>query len=227
MFKYSEAEMSEAFEKALKKNMIKSIPEFSELFSELVCHQGIADFVGIPPHSFSFKDLIDDEQKNKFNFLESSSQILSLLKYKSGRTKEYLLIKSSLRENSFNKTVLELEKLGLVIKIENLYYLSYNWKLEKSNIWAFELKLSNWKRAIFQAQQYKAFSSYSIIVYPLEKERTIQKNKAFFQKFNIGLLLFSPETFESKWMIHPKKEIPISKGQTLYLLEKIYNLSNS
>ena len=93
----------------------------------------------------------------------------------------------------------------------------------ESDIWAFELKLADWRRAIFQALQYKAFASYSVTVFPLEKEKILQDNIDVFKELNIGLMLLDIETSKSKWLNRPKKSKPISRWQKLYVFFKVIN----
>ncbi len=124
-------------------------------------------------------------------------------------------------DDYMNSDTKELIDVGLIIQSGNLYYLSGQSKSEVGDIWAFELKLSNWKRAIFQALQYKAFANYSVIVFPIEKEKLLLNNLETFRNLNIGVLLFDIKNQKSQWLVHPKKEKPISKSQTIYLLYKI------
>lgn len=112
---------------------------------------------------------------------------------------------------------------GLVIEKDDLYFLAVNDDPNKNNIWAFELKLSNWKRALFQALQYKAFANYVAVVLPHEKEKVLQQNLSTFISLNVGVLLFDPKAKKAKWLRRPKKEPSISKWQTLFMLAKISN----
>ncbi len=216
MFDFSEFEMADVFKYALENSLIKGIPSFEILSSEAMCQQGIADFVGI-----TSAEMVKKYTNISITSSESSSVILSILKYKSGRSREYLQKKTNLSDASFYRATKELIDVGLIIQSGNLYYLSGQSKSEVGDIWAFELKLSNWKRAIFQALQYKAFANYSVIVFPIEKEKLLLNNLETFRNLNIGVLLFDIKNQKSQWLVHPKKEKPISKSQTIYLLYKI------
>ena len=216
MNELTELKMSNAFDTALRTSAIKGIPTFEILYKEVICQQGIADFVGLTSDSFVKKYRFVDFTSN-----ESCSLVLSCLKYKAGRSKNYLKKQTDLTDGTLNRVIRELVINKYVVEMDNLYYLAIPNMGAKENTWAFELKLSNWKRAIFQALQYKAFANYSVVVFPFEKEKILKGNMESFQELNIGVLLFSTENHNAKWLCHPKKEKPISKWQTLFLLGKI------
>lgn len=211
--------MANAFESAIKASAIKSLPNFDLVYREVVCQQGIADFVGLTSAASVFLN----NNLEELSSTDSSSQILSLLKLNSGRKIKFLSGRIGITDATLNRVLKELISKNYVVKKNELYYLSKSYNLDKTNIWAFELKLSNWKRALFQALQYKAFANYSVVVFPLAKEKLIKENLDPFQKLNIGVLLFNPETLESKWISRAKKEHSISRWHTVFLLGQISN----
>lgn len=212
----SELEMAAAFDLSLKAGQVKGIPNFKLLYREVICQQGIADFVGLTSDEF-----IKHYTFEKISSIESSSLVLSLLKQRSGRSKNYLKAKTELSDLTLNRALKELSLSGYILKKEELYFLAVQDDIHNDNIWAFELKLSNWKRALFQAFQYKAFANYSVVVFPLEKEKVLYEHLNSFAEFNIGVLLYDAQTGYSKWLKHVRKEKPISKWQTLFLLAKM------
>lgn len=216
MVEYSELEMSIAFESAIKKQSIKGLPSFELLFKEVPCQQGIPDFVGLSSARF-----IQAHDFSDLSSTESSSIILSLLKHKAGRRKSFIKKKTNISDATLNRVLRELQSNNFIVEKNHLYYLSVEDIPSNDTIWAFELKLSNWKRALFQALQYKAFANYSVVVFPHEKEKVLRQNLSAFKEFNVGVLLFDSKSQKSKWLIRPQKEKSISKWQTLFLLGKI------
>ena len=216
MVDYSELEMSITFESAIKKQSIKGLPSFEFLFKEVSCQQGIPDFVGLSSARF-----IQAHDFSNLSSTESSSIILSLLKHKAGRRKSYIKKKTNISDATLNRVLRELQSNNFILERNNLYYLSVENVPTNDTIWAFELKLSNWKRALFQALQYKAFANYSVVVFPFEKEKVLRQNLSTFTDFNVGVLLFDSKSQKAKWLRRPQKEKPISKWQTLFLLGKI------
>lgn len=218
MNEFTELEMSNAFEHTLKVSSIKGLPVFDILYKEISCQQGIPDFVGLSSASF-----IQNYDFTNLTSIESSSIILSLLKHNSGRKKKYIKEKTALSDATLNRVLKELLLNNFVVEKNHLYYLSVADIPQRDNIWAFELKLSNWKRALFQALQYKAFANYSVVVFPYEKENVLRQNLSAFITLNVGVLLFDVTTKNAKWIRRPRKEHSISKWQTLFLLGKISN----
>ncbi|XDD53366.1 hypothetical protein AB3N62_12875 [Leptospira sp. WS4.C2] len=61
---------------------------------------------------------------------------------------------------------------------------------EKISVISFELKLKNWKKALHQAFRYRSFSHVSYVVISPDGESAALKNKAIFEKYNIGLAVY-------------------------------------
>jgi len=217
--------MSDAFEKLIKSDMlVKGMPKFDLLYKEIVCQQGIADFIGIvyekEMEQFSFLDNIIS--------LESGTLVLSLLKYKAPRSEKYLQEKTGLSEKTINRVIKELLDKDIIQNTrEKRYVISHNLVIPKFDIWAFELKLSNWKRALFQALQYKAFASYSSIVVPIEKEYLLSKQLPLFKKLNVGIILFDYDNSNIRFLMRPKKEKSSSKWHRFYAMGKLANHYNA
>lgn len=216
MIEYSEYEMAGAFEEAIKTSSIRGLPSFMLIMREVPCQQGIPDFVALTSATF-----ISEHDFSNLSSTECSSIVLSLLKHKAGRKRQYIKEKSNISDATLNRVLKELQNNGLICEKDGLYYLSMNSVTINDNVWAFELKLSNWKRAMFQALQNKAFANYSVVVFPFEREKVLQQNISLFDSLNVGVLLFESKTKKSKWLKRPRKEKSISKWQTLFLLGKV------
>lgn len=215
---FSEQDMANAFEKSLIEESIVRLPKFDFSFREVTCQQGIADFVCVNSNG-----LLEEYKFNKMSSIENSSQILALLKINVGRKFDYLIKQTGMSEISLNRHLKEMINKGYVNEINQKFYRCIPDISSNVNIWAFELKLTNWKRAIFQALQYKAFANYSAVVFPFDKSNVLQKNLHFFKELNIGILLYDANTNKNKWLYYPKKERPISKWHSFFLLGRITN----
>jgi hypothetical protein len=60
--------------------------------------------------------------------------------------------------------------------------------------YAFEVKLSDWKKALQQAFRYSCYSDKSIVVLPKEIKRRVQPHVTTFINLNVGLWLFEKKT---------------------------------
>ena len=208
-----EFEVLDSFERVLKASLIKELPAFERLFREL---QGSADFVGFP-----HEKLIGTYDFSKLSSLEHGSLVLSILKYNSGRTKDYIKERTGITDTALNRTLRELKANDFLVKKKNLYFLSKSFVQESDNIWAFDLKAPNWKRALQQATLYKAFANYVVAVRPSDEEEALQEKLELFAELNVGLLLFNSQSLEYKWLRRPLKDNALSKWQKLFFLGRL------
>ena len=81
----------------------------------------------------------------------------------------------------------ELKANDFITKKKNLYFLSDSFVQESDNIWAFDLKAPNWKRALQQATLYKAFANYVVAVRPSDEEEALQEKLELFAEHIIGV----------------------------------------
>ena len=220
MYKFNEAEMGYAFEQAILQSNILQSCKFNFLNKEIASYQGIPDFVAMRIHNNNIINLGEDNLLS----LESSAKVLACLKVYAGRTERYIKNNTDLSDGMLKKVLRELLEYNYIKKQDGLYYL-YLYNKVKVDIWAFELKLEDWKRALFQALQYRAFADYSVTVFPSEKENLLKSNIELFDKFNIGVLVFNVKNKKCKWLNRPKKKEPISKWQKLYMLFKLNMLN--
>lgn len=223
----TEMNMGNNFQNLLEnKDGIKEFPNFKAVFRELNCKQGIPDFIAITElHSYIFQKNIYDTVGGS---LDSSSLIISLLKPKSPRTFKYIVDKTGLSTITVKKVLKDLIVNKIICKTEKgLFVLNKEWELPKVELWAFELKLKDWKRALFQCLQYKAFANRVMLVMPEDKENLITKNIDIIKKYQIGIMLFDTDNFNYKIIAKPPKLIPNSRSHNIYAVGKITNELNS
>ncbi|MBQ7759981.1 MAG: hypothetical protein IJ376_02590 [Acidaminococcaceae bacterium] len=210
---YLEQETLDAFECLLKASLVKELPAFESVYREL---QGGADFVGFP-----HEKLIGTYDFAKLSSLEHGSLVLSILKYNSGRTKDYIKERTGIADTALNRTLRELKANDFLLKKKNLYFLSPSFVQENDNIWAFDIKAPNWKRALQQATLCKAFANYVVAVRPFDEKEVLQEKLELFTELNVGLLLFNPQSLEIKWLKRPLKDNALSKWQKLFFLGRL------
>lgn len=195
-FGYTEMQMADAFEVVLTApSGLSDIGPFNGIYREISCRQGRPDFIA----------LRNNENKGIVKPPESTGlvgpSILSLLKLKSPRTLKYLVEHSEFSEKSIKQTMKELMKTGHVEVTKTGSFLRGK-KLDfsKSELWAFELKLDNPKRAVFQAQQCRAYADRVIIVVPPGQEANYKRFDKVMKRWHIGLATFDPNNKEFKFI---------------------------
>jgi hypothetical protein len=61
-------------------------------------------------------------------------------------------------------------------------------------LWAYELKLRDWKRALYQALRYRKFASRVCVVMPPNAKHLLQQNSGLFRRLGVGALVFDPDS---------------------------------
>jgi hypothetical protein len=74
---------------------------------------------------------------------------------------------------------------GTALSIENLRD-----RLKDEVLTAFEMKLTDWRKAVTQAYRYTYFADRAIVVVPIETAENAKRHIALFKEMNIGLWAF-------------------------------------
>lgn len=224
MLKITEEQMGIAFEKILDShNLTKEIPAFDSVFREVPSVQGVPDYIGIRFQSGSIYNRKMPQIQE--SYLSSASAILSVIKNKSPRTEKYIISKTGLSLSTVRGCLNYLVRIEILSAVDNKkkYILSQTFLLPNIEIWAFELKLHDWKRAVFQALRYKAFANYVIVVFPVERKRILNENIELFNQLNIGVIVFDASTGKYEVIVKAKKSTATSKVYTLYMQGQLLN----
>ena len=206
--------MANAFQQFMIVNKgIPGLAIFNCIFREVDSVRGRADFIG-------FKGDPRYYCKNTNPLSSADATILSLLKQKSPRTIKYLLEKIKYSESTIRNSLkfLLANKFIKNTKLDS-YTLSIASKQFKVGIYAFELKLNNPKRAIFQAQQSKAYADRVIIVVPPSQIKNYDRFSLTMGRWGIGLMSFDPIMRSLSLIKRPRATSVYSMKQ------KIYNIS--
>jgi hypothetical protein len=201
----TEAEMANAFERWLRKSAsTPSIGPFDRVFREVIAGQGIADFVGIRTDEWH-------RLKRKLPGMVLSecplvaAHVIAALSKRS-LTKGDLVDQIPFSARAVKSTLSALISKKAIALYQDRYVLKKNVHLRTTKIVTFELKLDNWKRALFQALQTKAYSGKAYCVFPPEREGTVVKNEAAFKAMNVGVLIFDAEGMKVKHLIRAQQE---------------------
>ena len=195
-FGFTEKQMADAFEGALTApGGLFGVGPFDGIYREVSCRQGRPDFIVIR----------SSENHGLLKPPESSGlvgpSILSLLKPKAPRTLSYIVNHSEFSEKSICQTLKKLINSDHIeITETGSYLLGKAFDFSKTELWAFELKLDNPKRAVFQAQQCRAYADRVIIVVPPGQEPNYKRFNQSMNRWHIGLATFNPNKQEFKFI---------------------------
>lgn len=197
---------------------LTDIGAFDDVYQEVTCRQGKPDFIALR-----------NKGRHKVEPLPESTgftgcSILSLLKLRSPRTVQYLVERSEFSADSVKRSLSDLLFSGHIQKTETGSYIldpvSGQFCVE---IWAFELKLNNPKRAVFQAQQNRAFAECSIIVVPPGQARNYRRYSETMKRWGIGLATFDPLTRWFSVTRRPRKSRAFSRQHQIYAIAQLFS----
>lgn len=215
-----EYQLADVFEGMMRSSDVLRI-SFSGIHREIACQQGRADIVatiGGSDQAVS-KHL---ERVGRALSTPSRSKVLSLLKERAGRTESYLLARSGLSRRTLTCALAELSDLDLIRKCSPTCFVRTNELTAATReLWAFEVKISNWQRAVYQALQYRAFSHYSIVVMDKQWVHRAEKNLKLFRTLNIGLVSFDMIDQQMRVVHFPVRSKPASDFHYYFALGRV------
>jgi len=95
------------------------------------------------------------------------------------------------------------------------------------HITAFEMKLSEWRKALSQAYRYRYFADRSIVVLPPAKAKLAKEALDLFRELEIGLWSFDAQTGEIQLIFTPKRIRPksaVARARALGLIRRKLDL---
>jgi hypothetical protein len=222
-FSFSEAEMADAFQRLLSsQNGLPGIGFFDEIYREIDCRRGRPDFIALRKKDSDIETI----SFTHIGFVGAS--LLSLLKPHAPRTLRYLLKETGYSSASIKKSLGFLKKSGHIEQTTTgAYTLGNSTAFLKTELWAFELKLKDGKRALFQAQQCKAFAEITIIVVPPGQARNYERFSQSMGRWGIGLASFDPYRSDFILLKRPRKTKPLSGEHRMYALSQMFASHNS
>jgi hypothetical protein len=211
-FPYSEEQMATAFERfIIAKRGLPRVGRISKIFREINCQQGRPDFIAIVGRKHRFLN------GNTIILKLAGSLVLSFLHEGAGRTPAYLCEHSGLSLRTVRDALAELEKHRYIKRTLNGAFIANpSSSLHTVEVIAIELKLNRPRRAIFQAQQCRAFAQRVLIVVPPSQLGTYRKYKVAIRRWGIGIATFDVVSNEFVVRRKPRSGKPHSKQHQAY-----------
>lgn len=192
---------------------------FPNLYDELECMQGIPDFVATTQNLFKMPIR---RRRSISGCLQSpmSARLASLAKARAPRTTKYLQVAGSFPRPAFQQAIKCLRQSGIIRDLGNGIVVEEGFVSQEVELWAFELKLENWRRALYQAMQYKAFAHKSVVVMPHKYVHRVLPHLELFENLGIGLLMLE-NSHDFEFVVQAKKSAPSSLSHYYYALGKM------
>ena len=211
---FSENDMADAFQVlASSKKGLPGIGRFWRVFREVASCHGRPDFVCLKRNSSSEHFPFS----SKLGLVGAS--VMASLNGSAGQTLSTIQQKTGYAISSIKTALSQLVIDGFVKKIKNDKFRvvspMFFGKLETI---AFELKLKNVKRALFQAQQYRCFADKVFIVVPPQLVGKFEKHKEVMSLWKIGLASYDPLNNKFCVVIKSQNKKPKTKHQAIYTI---------
>ena len=215
----SEADLSLAFEDALTNGAwSRRYPKFVHYTRELDCQQGRPDFVASPQRTGRLRK-IQRERLASALHNPSMARLVSLLKRNAPRTEPFLRRTTGLTHPVVRRSLTALQSLGFVTRTpSDAFVLSPQFPAIDWELWAFELKLEDWQRALYQALQYRAFAHRVAVVFPERWAHRLEARAQTFRKLSVGAIALNEDNGAIRFIVRPTKSQPASRFHHLYAL---------
>ncbi len=82
--------------------------------------------------------------------------------------------------------------------------------IAKPDLWAFELKLDDWKRCLFQTLVCRSYAPRVTAVFPASKAKHIEHIAPTFARHGVGVMLFDADTRKIKPVVRTTVQKPMS-----------------
>lgn len=217
----TEEQVSAAFEAALSNGAwARHYPSFRRVLREVDCQQGRPDFVASPARATTISKARRAQLASALA-TPSGARILSLLKPAAPRAENYLVRASGLSQPVVRRTISTLESLNAVLPagrtayVQSPGFLDLEWEL-----WAFEVKVDHWQRALYQALQYGAFAHRVAVVVPERWAHRFQRQIQRFRTLKVGIIALDLHSGLIRPVLRPTKRVPASRFHYLYALGK-------
>ncbi len=139
------------------------------------------------------------------------SRILAGLKNDSPRRLDFLGSYSGVSRTTLLRYLQTLLQAKLIREIEKQkYVLGAVFDLPTVEICAFEFKLSNWRRALYQAKRYRVFSHRVFVVAPPDTVSRMIGSINVFRRFGVGIISHSLDGRSQRIVPCPKQK-PLSR----------------
>lgn len=211
--------MAERLDSALSGGKLRlSQRTITNWVTELEAREGIADFV-LTPTIISGSKLEWARRLASAISSPSVASVLATLNHRELTTREEICSRTSLASGTVGKAVLRLVEAGVVAgTVKEGVRLLRPIRESDIELWAYELKLRDWKHGMYQALQYRRFAHSVAIILPSHAASAVRRRLGQFRDYNVGVLIFDPERSTLRVLVRPRRIAPGSQAHYLFAL---------
>jgi len=185
------------------------------ILREVDCWQGRADIVEVISSDIQSKLYRFSNEQIKLIRNLTCAKIISILNYKAVRSRNFIYETLGLQHKTVDNWLIRMVNAKLINEIKKDRFIIHpEFVLPQVRFTAYEVKLYNWKRALYQAIQYKGFSNKAYVVMPKRHINPAIKNLQAFIANDIGLIEVEDDG-KYKTILKAKDVRPTGKPFTL------------
>ena len=205
----------------------RCIPKLSGLYREVSATVGVADFLGIVAPRWNYTG---SRIKKFFNGLPSGpvAEVLIKINRKNLVSREEFFENTAFSRPVISSTLYGLTQSGAINlkKGKKAFYMS-GFNLPQADLIFYELKLTKWRRALYQASQALEYCDKAYCVLPAHKKKVMKRQIDIFRNAGIGLILFDSMRWKIVELVPAKRckpKRPLNKISVLLKLPGEKNL---
>lgn len=205
------------FDVVTSRAQLRLLPQFALVQAEVPCAQGRPDYVA----STHLGHLRPDQQSVlvKASSTPTKARLLAVLTNGEICTEADLLASTGVSTRLLRSCMAEFSDLNLVEKHGRTeFHIVPNALTLEWDLWAFELKVDHWQRALFQACQYRAFAQHSVVVLAEQWIHRADRQLDRFRTLGIGLFALDVSSGSVRSVLAPRARPPASRWHHLYAL---------
>ncbi len=205
----TEAQMGRRF-KAVMATGARPLVAFDRVAAEVDFSQGRPDFVGVSGVQERARTLPRLYAKTRIP-LSQIARVLTVLERDQTIGLANLAQAAAVTLPSTRRIVQPLERIGAVCADadDTLRVVDLD-RIERPELWAFELKLEDWKRCLFQTLVCRSYAQRVTAVFPMSKSKHIEAIAPTFAGHGIGVMLFDASTQKIRQLEQTKPKKPRS-----------------
>lgn len=186
----------------------------SVLFSDLLTSSGMPDFVLFATARNSMEASAPPEAVSVLT--NGRAAVAATLSLRRGHRLKYISRETGREPEYVRRAVAELAAVGLAVRDESgLVRLGPQWPNRLPELEVFELKLTNWKKALAQSLRYRRLAKRVTVVMPPGLDLSAERIIDFYSQYGVGLAQFSPNVSHMRYVLRPRAIGPTSRADYL------------
>jgi hypothetical protein len=216
---FTEAEMSRLLDQALDSGKLRIHERtISNWVTELTARNGVADFV-LTPTSLSGPKLEWARKLAAGISSPAAAGVVAALNSTYPTSVDVIAKRADLSRSTVSRVIRQLTAGGVAWgDSANGIRLLHPVRESDVELWAYELKLRDWRHGMYQALQYRAFAHSVAIVLPQQAAKIVISHLGRFRAYNVGVMIFDPKTGHLRVLVRPKRSKPGSMAHYLFAL---------